>query len=419
LTFGGVSGPVAAALRVAGIKLGRVITAAPASPQAAFGVQELRPGSSVAVGLASGDVTAGAVGTVTYVDGDRVWAFGHPLDSAGRRSLLLEDAYVYAVIGSPLNTDQSTPYKLAAPGHALGTLTNDAPQAVVGRLGVLPATFPLRIAATDLNSGRVLHRQVQIADESDIGLPTGSSSLTQVAPVALAQAAYDTLRGAPAAQSGDMCVRITLRERRRPLRFCNRYVGGSPGSAGAPMVSDLKEAAGLIDSYKFGVVHVTAVDVSLKLRRDLGQAYLRSATAPGRVRRGGTLRVRMTVQQVRGPRLRRTITVRVPRDARTGHRELVIRGTPSDAPAASSDAQALASVFSVALSSTAASDDPGPRDVSELADAMAAIHRDDGLTVGFLRPGASEDSLANTVTQTITDGRLRLSGTVRVPVRVR
>ena len=47
------------------------------------------------------------MGTVTYVDGDTVWAFGHPLDGAGRRSLLLQDAYVYTVVNNPIDSSRS------------------------------------------------------------------------------------------------------------------------------------------------------------------------------------------------------------------------------------------------------------------------------------------------------------------------
>ncbi len=275
LSFSGVSGPVAGALQKAGKQLGRALYAAPATPRAAaFPVQTLQPGSSVAVGLSGGDIEAGAVGTVTYVDGDTVWAFGHPLDAAGRRSLLLQDAYVYTVVNNPIDSDQVTSYKLAAPGHDLGTLTNDAPSAVVGRLGALPQRFPLRVSATDLDSNRVVHENVEIADETVAGQPTGSSSLTQVGPVAVAQAAYDILRGSPARQSGEMCVRITIRERKAPLRFCNTYVGGSPSSPAAPLVADFATASGLLDAYNFGTLHVTSAAVNLKLRRDLHQAYL-------------------------------------------------------------------------------------------------------------------------------------------------
>ena len=121
LSFGGLSPRVAAAVQAAGRRAGRVVYATPAAPGAAsFPVQTLVPGASMSIGLSSGDVTSAAIGTVTYVDGDRVWGFGHPLDGAGRRSLFLQDAYVYTVIDNPIDTDQVTSYKLAAPGHVVG-----------------------------------------------------------------------------------------------------------------------------------------------------------------------------------------------------------------------------------------------------------------------------------------------------------
>ena len=49
-----------------------------------------------------------------------------PLDGAGRRALLLQDAYVYSVINNPVGTEGDLHLKLAVPGHTVGALTNDA-----------------------------------------------------------------------------------------------------------------------------------------------------------------------------------------------------------------------------------------------------------------------------------------------------
>jgi hypothetical protein len=422
LSFSGVSGPVAAALQKAGKKLGRALYAAPAAPRAAaFPVQTLQPGSSVAVGLSGGDIEAGAVGTVTYVDGDTVWAFGHPLDAAGRRSLLLQDAYVYTVVNNPIDSEQVTSYKLAAPGHDLGTLTNDAPSAVVGRLGALPQRFPLRVTATDLDSARVVGENVEIADETVAGQPTGSSSLTQVGPVAVAQAAYNILRGSPARQSGEMCVRITIRERKAPLRFCNTYVGGSPSSPAAPLVADFAAASGLLDTYNFGTLHVTSVAVNLKLRRDLHQAYLLAAAAPRRVRRGSDVKVRILAQRVRGARFTRTVKVHIPRSLEKGTHILSLTGTAADAVAGQGDAQDLSSTFTITLGDQGDSsdDDPGPRDLDELASAFAGLAREDGVTASFRRPGDSSGDSATSEIEVLRDPQLRISGSTRLRVVVR
>ena len=97
----------------------------------------------MSVGYSSGDLAVGAVGTVAYVDGDRVWGFGHPFENSGLRSLLLQDAYVYTVISNPnAGDDTGSTYKLAAVGHDLGTISNDASAAVVGRTGAPAADHP-------------------------------------------------------------------------------------------------------------------------------------------------------------------------------------------------------------------------------------------------------------------------------------
>ena len=84
----------------------------------AFPVQTLRPGSAVAVGYSSGTCATSAVGTVAYVDGDRVWVFGHQLEGVGRRALLLQDAYVFRMVNNPLQlaADRRPPTSSRPPG---------------------------------------------------------------------------------------------------------------------------------------------------------------------------------------------------------------------------------------------------------------------------------------------------------------
>jgi hypothetical protein len=413
LSFAGVRGPVADALRGAARRTGRAVYAAPAGPRAAFPPQQLQPGSSVAVGLATGDLQAGAIGTVTYVDGSSVWAFGHPLEGAGRRSLLLEDAYVYTVVGNPVDSEDLTSYKLATPGHPLGTLTNDAAAGVVGRLGALPTQIPLDITAHDLDGGRVIHQHVDVADETDVGNPSGASPLAQIAPMAVAQAAYDALHASPTHQSGSMCVRLTLRERRRPMRFCNRYVGGTPGAPGAAMAADVAAATALIDSYRAGKVHVTRMEVNLRLSRELHQAFLIAAQGPPSARRGRDIHVRTVVQRVRGGRFHQTLRVHVPRTLAPGDHVLTLHGTPADG----GDGMDLEDTLTLTLgdgSDSADGDGIGLRSVDQLAAAFAALHREDGVTATFRGRGGRTREIV-----VLDDPAVRISGSARVALRVR
>ena len=86
MTISGVSPALGRVLSTVARKAGQTLIAVPAGPLGSFPVQQLVPGAAVSIGYSSGDVALGALGTVAYVDGDKVWAFDHSLDSAGPRS---------------------------------------------------------------------------------------------------------------------------------------------------------------------------------------------------------------------------------------------------------------------------------------------------------------------------------------------
>ena len=171
LTVSGVSARLGRALQDAARRSNRAFLAVPPGPLGSYPPQTIVPGASLAAGYSTGDIALAAVGTATYTDGDLVYAFGHPFDAVGRRGLLLEDAYVYTVIGNPLDIENATSYKYAAPGHALGTLSDDAPNGVVGHLGTLPDTAALTVNATDVDNGTQRTVSAQAARRGERRVP--------------------------------------------------------------------------------------------------------------------------------------------------------------------------------------------------------------------------------------------------------
>lgn len=101
----------------------------------------LQPGDAVGVSLVSGDLSLGATGTVTSVDGNRVLAFGHPFFNLGPTQLPMTRAHVVAVIPSLLNS-----IKLAQLGEVMGVMDQDRATAIGGTLGVRPRTIPLAVS---------------------------------------------------------------------------------------------------------------------------------------------------------------------------------------------------------------------------------------------------------------------------------
>jgi hypothetical protein len=405
----------------------RVVSAAPA-PRFAFAAQTLQPGSSLAVGISSGAIGMSAIGTVTYTDGANVWGFGHPLDDVGRRSLLLQDAYVYTVVNNPVDADQLTSYKLAAPGHDIGTLTNDASAGVVGRMGPLPARIPLQVSARDGDTGIRQYSETQVADESPVDQPSGTSGLSAVGPLAVVSAGESLLHGMPANQTGSMCVRISVRERSRRLGFCNSYVesgvnldpsGGGVAAVESAMASDFSDALTLLDAFDAHDLHITNVALSLTLQRGLRQASIVSASARRTVRAGSRMRVRLRIKRRHGGRQTILLRVRVPARLRPGRHVLTLVGLPLEAQD-TPDEDAIAKVVAALTGKAPSSDkskEEAPQSLAELADAIAAIHRDDGVLASFSgrrgRGSAPSGQLA------YRDPQLRIAGSTQLRVTVR
>jgi hypothetical protein len=418
LTVSGLNPGLAARLTAAGAKARRTVLAAPAMPLAPFPAAPPRPGSSLSVGYSSGDISVGAVGTVAYVDGDRVWGFGHPFENSGLRSLLLQDAYVYTVISNPnVGDDTGSTYKLAAAGHTLGTISNDASAAVVGRSGRPPATIPVRIFGEDEDTGQHSTLGVQVVDETDVGTPTGSAPLTFVAPLAVAQSASAILRSAPGKLSGTVCVRIVIRERKRPLRFCNRYasaVGPSDPETGQNIVaagaaSDTLSALSELDDYKRSSLHVTEFAARVKLRRGLRQAFIRSVDMPRRVRRGQRVRVKLHLQVVRGAHITRSFRLRIPGSMRPGRRQLSFLGHDVDDPDSDLFGALIETITIGGDDEEDGAGDPGARSFDALAKRVHDVARYDGVT---LRAGGRR-------ARAYRDADLRISGRGAVTVLVR
>jgi hypothetical protein len=437
LTITGLSPRVAEGFQKAARRAGRELIALPAGPRATnFPVQTLVPGSAMAASYSSGDIGFGGIGTVTYVDGSSIWAFGHPLDSVGRRALFLQDAFVYGIINSPsLGGGQGT-YKLAIPGHDIGTLSGDGVFSVGGTVGALPPHTPMTVTAHDLDSGATRTISLQLADERSIGNPTGVSPLAFVGAGAVAQAAYTILHGSPLNTSGNMCVRFSVSQRDRPLGFCNTYVAagtgiasdGSGSLAGTTPVIDFGSAASLLDAYRLGPLDVTDVSVTLNLRRGLSQGFLSALKAPQvKLTRGKTYTVTLSYLRAGGAKGVVAVKVRVPDRMPRGKRDLVLTGTASDL--AGGGYSALSSLLSTP------DDEGGPRTLDALSKQIGAIHRYDGVTASFrprmkkgeaLSSPTSDDSLpggaegaALRERKVYRNPKLRLSGAVALPVVIR
>jgi SpoIVB peptidase S55 len=117
-----------------------VVTGSVGTPQASAAPGPLREGDAIGVSLASGDIDMGATGTITHIDGDRIYAFGHPLYNLGPTEFPLTRAYVHTVLPSMM-----TSFKISSLGETIGTMHQDRATAIAGTLGKGPALVPMTV----------------------------------------------------------------------------------------------------------------------------------------------------------------------------------------------------------------------------------------------------------------------------------
>ena len=107
----------------------------------------LRPGDAVGMSLIHGDFEMGATGTVTLVDGARVYAFGHPFLNLGPTSFAMTRARVHGVLPS-----LDTSMKIATLGPVIGTMSQDRATAVGGTLGPAPSELEVNVTLNSLRA---------------------------------------------------------------------------------------------------------------------------------------------------------------------------------------------------------------------------------------------------------------------------
>ncbi len=122
----------------------------------------LAPGGMISVQLVSGDLSIGADGTVTYIDGNRIAAFGHRFLAVGATDLPFARSEVITLL-----PNLSTSFKISTAREWMGSITQDRSVAVAGELGRHAATIPVSIAVTDraVQAGGARNYEVRIVND--------------------------------------------------------------------------------------------------------------------------------------------------------------------------------------------------------------------------------------------------------------
>jgi len=100
----------------------------------------LKEGGPVAIQLVSGDMDMSAIGTVTYIDGNNVLAFGHPVYNLGSVDYAMTKAKVITVVPSLMSS-----FKLGVADSLVGKFSQDRASGLFGEMGKMPRRVPVNV----------------------------------------------------------------------------------------------------------------------------------------------------------------------------------------------------------------------------------------------------------------------------------
>lgn len=259
------------------------------------------PGSAVAVALIQGDMSAVATGTVTYVGGGQLLAFGHPMMGAGEMYLPLVDAEIHAIVPS-----LSQSMKLSSPLHELGALVQDRQACIVGDLGLRASMVPITVRVTSPRAEpRIFRAEV-----------ARNRRLTPMLAGLVATTAVSDAEPTPADMMLDVHARLVVRGL-PPIELDDELFSSEGASKLVVLLSRGLRAVGDLLFNPFEPVVLDGIDLSFDLGFRHDVAEIVGVSSPGgRIRPGDTVPLRVALRPyASGAELTETLSVVIPENA--------------------------------------------------------------------------------------------------------
>ncbi len=272
-------------------------------------VKPFAPGDAIGAVLLNGDFTVAATGTVTHVDGDHIYAFGHPFLDIGEVSFPMAKAEIVTIMPS-----LSTSFKMANTGAIVGALEQDRAVGIMGQVGRKAPLIPIEVIVNGSGPAQSYH--------------FGVVRHPLLSPLIVAMAA-DTVVANTQRGAGERTVmlesEIKLKGFGEPIRL-------REGWAGAQARQSIPAYLALISQYlisnEFRDAEIESIKLTLHHDDRLRVAKLMEASLEtpdkGRVSPGDTVKVRTLLKPFRGDAFTEVFDVKIPDNLPAGAAYLLV-----------------------------------------------------------------------------------------------
>jgi hypothetical protein len=271
---------------------------------------KIKAGSAIGIQLTRGDVNITSIGTVTYREGDKILALGHPFLKKGRVSLLLSAIYVYHSLPNMV-----MPFKLGSPLNLVGKVVQDREAGILAILNSYPRIIPLKIKVTDVNSGLSYQMGVQIINNYDLLEPLVSNITVQAIDNTLDRIG-----------TGIAQVEIEIKgEKGQELLRKNMYY--SSDDIALQAITEIPEIIDLIVNNYFEIVDLTAINIDIKIdsKKKIGRIE-EVVLEDSSIKSGDYLEAKIKIRPFRGELIEKMLTIQIPSDTLPGEALLMVNG---------------------------------------------------------------------------------------------
>lgn len=265
----------------------------------------IKPGQIVGLEFVRGAFTAFGYGTMTYIEGDQLLGFGHPMFGEGNVNLPMSGGYVHFILPS---TSRSA--KIASPTQPIGTLVQDRQTAIAGLIGSHPSFIPVN-AKIQTMDGKVHSTPYEVLRHRDF------STLYTLIPL------WSIIDGIEI-YSGDHSVnveaKILLKDKPNltSREIVRRNVYSSSGSPGFQATRALTPLFSLIGN-QYEKIDVERVDLDVRMEDKRKTAVIEAIRIDkNRYRPGEKIEVTMRLRPYLEAPIIQTGTITIPEDAPEG-----------------------------------------------------------------------------------------------------
>jgi len=319
--------------------------------------EPLEPGSNIVIPLIRGDLEVSAGGTVTHIEGDRVYAFGHPLFNLGFSELPMHKGRALTIFPSLQSS-----FKILEATEPVGAMLQDRGQGIYGLLGKKAKMIPAHVQMTTSRGQKKTFRYEIVNDRF-------------LTPFIVNLALFNTIIGSERGLGvSTLQVKGKIRVKgESPVQLESRFSSDS----NSPVFASLSVALPIsfLLSSGFDNLDIEGIDLEIQALEDDRSALLDALRLDrSELRAGEALNVQIVSKKANGETVEDSFPIRIPPDVTPGPLQILI-----------ADGMTV-----MEMDAREQGDELIPRDLTQLIRFINNIRKNDRLYVRMFRrdPGA-------------------------------